>query len=456
MAADQSNASAKAPADKTPYRHPIPWQSEEFFQHDKLDAELERVFDICHTCRRCVSLCQAFPTLFDLIDNSPTLELDGVDKKDFYKVAEQCFLCDLCFMTKCPYVPPHEWEVDFPHLMLRAKAVHYREHGASLRDQALTSTDLLGRLAGIPVVSATINRLNRSPRVRASMEQAIGIAKDAPLPDFAEEIARPRLTQLLAEDGDVEVRAGERTSGKVALFTTCYGEHNDPTIATDLARVYRHNGIALRLVEKERCCGMPKLELGDLEAVRRAKEANVPQLLRLVEDGFDIVAPVPSCVLMFKQELPLLFPDDADVQRVQSRIFDPMEYLSLRHREGLLRTDFKHSLGKVMHHAACHQRVQNIGAKAREILSLIPDTEVEVIERCSGHDGTYTVKAEFHAHACKIGRPIARQMKEAGPDYWGSDCPLAAEQIRELWGMDEAPKPKTPWRMLAYAYGLED
>jgi len=456
MAVDQAKGEGVAPSDKTPYRHPIPWQSEDFYRHDKLDAELERVFDICHTCRRCVSLCQAFPTLFDLIDNSPTLELDGVDKKDFYRVAEQCFLCDLCFMTKCPYVPPHEWEVDFPHLMLRAKAVHYREQGASLRDQALTSTDLLGKLAGIPVVSATINRLNRSPRVRASMEKALGIAKDAPLPDFAEELASRQVSRLLSEDTAVEPRAGERTRGKVALFSTCYGEHNDPDIVTDLVRVYRHNGIALRAVAKERCCGMPKLELGDLEAVRRAKEANIPLLLELVEAGYDIVAPIPSCVLMFKQELPLLFPDDEDVQRVRERIFDPMEYLALRHKDGLLRTDFTRSLGKVVHHAACHQRVQNIGSKAREILSLVPDTKVEVIERCSGHDGTYTVKAEFHAHACKIGRPIARQMREAEPSHWGSDCPLAAEQIRELWGLEEAPAPKTPWRMLAYAYGLED
>ncbi|MBU2835732.1 MULTISPECIES: heterodisulfide reductase-related iron-sulfur binding cluster [Acidithiobacillus] len=448
--ADDSSQQA---SDKAPYRHPIDWKHPDFFNQEKLDQEMERVFDICHTCRRCVSLCHSFPTLFDLIDESPTMELDSVNKKDFQKVVEQCFLCDLCFMTKCPYVPPHEWNVDFPHLMLRGKVVHFQESGASLRDRTLTSTDLLGKLAGIPVVSEMINRINKSPKVRSSMEKAIGIAKDAPLPPFAETLAKQRLRELLPTIGVQSSEAGEKTTGKVALFSTCYGEHNDPDIVLDLARVYAHNNIQLTSVEKQHCCGMPKLELGDLHAVERAKQANIPQLLELVNSGYDIVAPIPSCVLMFKNELPLLFPDDEDVQRVRRHLFDPMEYLSLRLQEGLLRTDFQHSLGKVTHHAACHQRVQNIGSRAREILSLVPETEVEVIERCSGHDGTYTVKAEFHAFACKIGKPVANQMREAHPDHWGSDCPLAATQIEKLWG-EGAPSPQTPWRMLAYAYGL--
>lgn len=451
-----SSPSSNPGRDHTPTRHPIPWRSEEFYDEGKLEAELERVFDICHGCRRCVSLCHSFPTLFDLIDNSPTLELDGVEKKDYQKVVDQCFLCDLCYLTKCPYVPPHEWNVDFPHLMLRAKAVHYKNEGASLRDKMLTSTDLLGKLAGLPVVSESINRINQSPKVRASMEKALGIASTAPLPQFAIKRASNSLLPLLEKVADSPVKAGTRTTGKVAIFSTCYGEHHDPSIVLDLARVYAHNGILLQEIEKERCCGMPKLELGDLEAVQRAKEANVPQLHALIEDGFDIVAPIPSCVLMFKQELPLLFPEDEQVQQVSKKIFDPMEYLYLRHEDKLLRTDFKNSLGQVAHHAACHQRVQNFGPKTRDVLQLIPETRVELIERCSGHDGTYSVKAEFHAHACKIGRPVARQLQEMQPAHWGSDCPLAGRQLHELWGKEKTSAPQTPWQMLAYAYGLEE
>ena len=189
-----------------------------------------------------------------------------------------------------------------------------------------------------------------------------------------------------------------RTRGQAVLFGTCYGNWNEPHLGEDLAAVFEHNGIPVRLAPKERCCGMPRLELGDLETVEKAKDANVEVLAKLVDEGFDIVAPVPSCVLMFKQELPLMFPEDERVAKVKAAIYDPFEYLAQRHREGLLRTDFRHSLGTVAYHAACHQRVQNIGSKTREILDLVPDTRVTVIERCSGHDGTYAVKRESYPH----------------------------------------------------------
>ena len=112
---------------EAPTRLPIEWKSDEFYDEDSINEELERVFDICHTCRRCVSLCNSFPTLFDLIDDSETMEVDGVAKNDYKRVVDECFLCDICYLTKCPYVPPHEWNVDFPHLMLRAKAANFKK-----------------------------------------------------------------------------------------------------------------------------------------------------------------------------------------------------------------------------------------------------------------------------------------------------------------------------------------
>src|SRR6185503_20495015 len=105
--------------------------------------------------------------------------------------------------------------------------------------------------------------------------------------------------------------------GKVALFTTCYGNRNEPELDEDLVAVFEHNGIPVRLIAQEKCCGMPRLELGDLEAVARLKEFNIPRLKEAVDAGYDIVAPIPSCVLMFKQELPLMYPEDADVQGVR-------------------------------------------------------------------------------------------------------------------------------------------
>jgi Fe-S oxidoreductase len=208
------------------------------------------------------------------------------------------------------------------------------------------------------------------------------------------------------------------------------------------------------LVGRERCCGMPRLELGDLDAVAKLKEQNVPELMKVIEAGYDIVAPIPSCVLMFKQELPLMFPEDADIKTIRSRIFDPFEYLMLRHKAGLLRTDFKKPLGKVSYHVPCHLRVQNIGLKTRDMLKLVPDTTVDVIERCSGHNGTYAVKKEFRAASVKIGRPVMQRVENAKPDHYTSDCPMAGHQIES--GMKDAKGPTHPLKLLRIAYGIEE
>ena len=434
---------------EAPTRHALDWQKPEFTDRDALDNELERVFGICHGCRRCVSLCSAFPTLFDLVDNSPSLEVDGVAKADFAKVVDHCYLCDLCYMTKCPYVPPHEWAVDFPHLMLRAKATRFKEGDVKLRDRVLTSTDRVGSLAGIPVVAQAINAANRIRPARKLLQATVGIHADAWLPDFASRPLRRRLSHLT---GDGEAIPGGRTRGRVALFATCYMNRNEPGIGEDFAAVFIHNGIPVRLAEEERCCGMPKMELGDLESVRALKEANIPILARLVDEGWDLTALIPSCVLMFKQELPLLFPDAPDVAKVRAAFFDPFEDLMLRHKADLLRTDFKNPLGKVAYQASCHQRVQNIGPKTREVLALVPGTAVELIERCSGHDGTYAVKAEFHDHAMKIVQPVVGRIKAAGVDHFGSDCAMAGHHIGHA--LADGRQPEHPMTLLRRAYGL--
>ncbi len=436
---------------EAPTRHPINWKDPNFYNEDDLFVELERVYDICHGCRRCVSLCNAFPTLFDLVDESETFEVDGVAKKDYWKVVEHCYLCDLCYMTKCPYVPPHEWNLDFPHLMLRAKAVQHKKHGASLRNKILSSTDTVGKLASIPVIVNTVNTFNKMPVFRKALHALVGVHENAKVPSYHSKTLRK---SLLATKTEVQTKftAGELTTGKVAIFATCYGNYNEPQIGQDLAVVLEHNDVAITLVDKEECCGMPKLELGDLEAVARAKEVNVPELAKLVEQGYDIIAPVPSCVLMFKQELPLMFPDDEQVLKVKNAIFDPFEYLMLRHKESLLRTDFNKSLGNVSYHAACHQRVQNIGMKTRDVLQLIPDTVVEAIERCSGHDGTYAVKKEYHEVAMKIVKPIVRKINESQPDHYTSDCAMAGRHIENA--LENGSETKHPISLVRQAYGI--
>ena len=441
-----------------PTRHPLDWRNPDFYDAAKLDKELERVFDICHGCRRCVNLCMAFQTLFDLVDESSTMEVDGVDKKDFWKVVDQCYLCDMCYMTKCPYVPPHEWNVDFPHLMLRAKSVKFKRDGAHMRDRLLSATDTLGKLATIPVVVQMVNAANKMPLARGVMQGVLGVAKARELPDYA----RRRFRSNTASSRSHKVNDGNNTPGKVAIFSTCYVNYNEPGIGHDLLAILEHNAIPYVIVEKEACCGMPKLELGDLETVAEHKDLNIPPLGKLARAGYAIVTPVPSCTLMFKQELPLMFPEDADVMAVQDAMFDPFEYLVLRRKDGLLNNDFKRGLGKVSYHIPCHSRVQNIGQKTREMLESIPGTEVNTVERCAGHDGTWGVKTEYYANSMKIGRPVFRQMAQTAPDWVSSDCPIAGRHILqgmrggEATGEGAAHKARRahPITLLRTAYGI--
>jgi Fe-S oxidoreductase len=432
---------------EAPTRHPIKWQEDEYWDDGKLFDELERVYDICHGCRRCVSLCQSFPVLFDLVDESETMEVDGVDKGDYYKVVDECYLCDLCYMTKCPYVPPHEWNVDFPHLMLQAKAQRFRKEGASFRDKTLTNTDMVAKFATIPVIDVTVNALNKNGAFRNVLESTLGVHHEAPVPEYHSKTLRKRFTNTQQEP-----KAAGETTGKVALFTTCYCNASTPDMGEDFVKVFEHNGIQIDLVPQEVCCGMPKLELGDLETVDKLKQQNIPQLAKLVDEGYDIVAPIPSCVLMFKQELPLMYPDDEGVLKVQKAFFDPMEYLFLRYREGELKTDFKNPLGDVSYQVACHTRVQNVGMKTRDVLNLVPDTTVHPIERCSGHDGTYAVKKETRENSVKIARPVVRQVNEKNPDHFSSDCPMAAVHIAEL--SDSVEQADHPMGLLRRAYGI--
>ncbi|MHB9835191.1 heterodisulfide reductase-related iron-sulfur binding cluster [Paraburkholderia terrae] len=437
---------------EAPIRHPLDWQSDAFYDPEAIDQELTRVFDICAGCRRCVSLCGAFPALFDLVDETDTGEAHEVDKKKFGAVVDQCYLCDLCYMTKCPYVPPHQWNVDFPHLMLRAKAAAFKRGDVPLRDKFLSNTDALGTFAGIPIVTQTVNAVNHTHAARGMMEKALGVDKDAWLPDFATR----KFRSAAKKSPQVQTKDGERTPGKVAIYATCYVNFNEPGIGHDLLAVLAHNDIPYELVSSEACCGMPLLEQGNLQGVAAKKEKNMPVLARYARDGYAIIGAIPSCVLMYKHELPLMFPDDLDVRAVSEAFWDPFEYFMARHRDGLLKTDFNTPLGKVSYHVPCHARVQNIGRKTSETFALVPDTQVTVVERCSGHAGTFGVKKEFHAMATKIGTPVFKAMAQPQPDYISSDCQLAGHHIEQ--GFDENSLPKTPLAhpltLLRKAYGL--
>jgi Fe-S oxidoreductase len=301
------------------------------------------------------------------------------------------------------------------------------------------------------VVAQAVNFANRNSLARGAMQGVLGVHRERELPPYA-----PRKFRSGARpDASFPAKDGERTPGKVAIFSTCYVNYNEPGIGHDLLAILAHNEIPHVIVEKEACCGMPKLELGDLEAVAKLKAINIPPLAKLAREGYAILAAVPSCTLMFKQELPLMYPEDADVQAVKAAMFDPFEYFVQRRKDGLLKTDFKSALGKVAYHIPCHSRVQNMGHKTREVLESIPGSEVTTIERCAGHDGTWGVKEEHFADSMKIGRPVYRAMAQAGPDWFSSDCPIAGRHLRQGAGA-EAGQAQTahPLTLLRKAYGV--
>ena len=328
---------------------------------------------------------------------------------DYWKVVDQCYLCDVCYLTKCPYVPPHPWNLDFPHTMLRAKAIQFKKGTKTkIRDTLLSNTSANGKLASIPVVTQSVNFATTNKALRSVGEKMLGVHKSAWLPKFA----KNTFEKNFKTSEKFPVQDGKLTKGKVAVYSTCYINWNEPGIGHDLIEILKINEIPYVVVEKQGCCGMPKLELGDLDSVEKLKNENIPKMAKLAKDGYVIVSPIPSCTLMFKQELPLLFPEDSDVQIVGKAMMDPFEYFRARMKDDLFKTEFNSKPGNVSYHVSCHLRVQNVGQKTREVLEKIPGSSVNTVERCSGHAGTWGVKKEFHETALKIGRPVFRQMNK--------------------------------------------
>jgi glycerol-3-phosphate dehydrogenase subunit C len=438
---------------EAPTRHTLDWQNPDFYDRDKIDAELHRVFDICHGCRRCFNLCDSFPRLFDMIDESATGELDAVDPKKFGSVVEACTLCDMCFMTKCPYVPPHPFNLDFPHLMLRHRAADYAEKKVPFTQRELVETDRNGKLAGVvaPLVnwaSSTGNGLTRP-----AMEKVAGIDARADLPKF-----HGRTFTMRAKAAPPKVNEQAPAFGRKAmLYATCFVNYNNPRIGEATQAVLAHNGVATEAAYPG-CCGMPQLEQGNIARVADSARKVAAHFGPYIDRGYAIVALIPSCALMLKFEWPLILPGDEAVAKLARATFDASEYLvDIAKKEGLA-PGAKPLDGGVTVHLACHARAQNMGPKAAEMLRLLPSPDVAVIERCSGHGGSWGVLKENFDVALKVGKPVANQAKKNAKAFVASECPLAAQHIVQGMEIVDAATAPTesfhPMELMALAYGL--
>ena len=441
---------------EAPIRHPIDWQNPDFYDEAKLDAEMRRVFDICHGCRRCFNLCDSFPRLFDIIDEAPTGELDEVKSQDFKGVVDACTLCDMCFMTKCPYVPPHEFDLDFPHLMLRYRAIEAKKGEIPARQRLLGRTDLNGRMGSMAAGLTNWATKRGNSITRPFLEETLGVHADAALPNYA----GLTLTMQAAQE-PVSVNTEAPAYGRSAvLYATCYGNYNTPALGLAARAVLAHNGVATEVVHP-RCCGMPQLEAGDIAKVAETARKTAADLRPYVDAGQDIIVLVPSCALMMKFEWPLIVPDDENVKALANATYDISEYIVDLARKAGLADGLAPLDGDVVVHIACHARAQNMGQKAADLLRLIPDTKITVIERCSGHGGTWGVMREHHETAMKVGKPVFRQAVKSGAPNVVSECPLAGLHI--LQGMesvatDDNAVPRVaphPVELFARAYGLQ-
>ncbi len=441
---------------EAPTRFPLDWQNPWFWDEAALEKEMERVFEICHGCRRCFNLCNSFPRLFDLIDNGPSGELDGVPKEKYAGVEEACTLCDMCFMTKCPYVPPHAWAVDFPHLMLRHRAVQAKKHGIGFVEDQLADTDRAGRLGTFAAGLINWATDERNQPVRRSLEKFTGLHHGARLPRQAGETFELRAKREGAELNEAAPAYGKR---KAVLYATCFVNFHSTDIGAATRAVLAKNGVETEVVHPA-CCGMPKLELGDLEAVAAAARKVSDALLPWVDKGYDVVALTPSCALMLKFEWPLILPKDPAIERLAQATFDLSEYVVDIAKTHGLAEGLQPVEGGVSIHLACHARAQNMGAKGAEMLRLIPKTRVAVIERCSGHGGIWGARTENFDVAVKVGKPAAQAALKNDTSHVASECPLAAEhlmQVMEMTAGEQKPKPfraDHPIEILARAYGL--
>lgn len=440
---------------EAPIRHPLDWQNPDFYDEDKLDAELRRVFDICHGCRRCFNLCDSFPRLFDLVDAAPSEELDTVASSDFKSVVDACTLCDLCFMTKCPYVPPHPFNLDFPHLMLRYRATDVQKGEGSFIDKQLAETDRNGKLVGLVAPIANFATSIGNTVSRNILEKVAGLDAKAELPKYS---STPLTSQARATTPEIN-REAPGFGRKAVLYATCFNNYNDPSVGLAARAVLARNGVETEVVHPH-CCGMPMLEQGRIGEVAKSAKIVAKALNEWIDKGYDVIALVPSCALMLKFEWPLILPGDADIKKLAVGTFDLSEYIVDIAKKNGIAPGMEPIAGGVSLHIACHSRAQNMGQKATEMLKLLPQADVQVMERCSGHGGAWGFKKGNFDVAKKVGRPVARTASNGGKAFVTSECPLAGVHISQ--GIDalgtDKPKPvlvKHPIQLIARAYGIE-
>ena len=434
-----------------PNRDIVDWKSKSYLDEKALDKEMRRQFEVCHSCRRCFNLCDSFPTLFDLIDESPNESVGDLSTKDFEEITDKCTLCDMCFTTKCPYVPPHEFNIDFPHLMLRYRTLQDKQKKLPQVPKELAKIDRNANLTKISTRLANWASNKKNKLTRGPLEFFTGVDKNVELPKF-EKNSYHQLSNSIKTKVNANAPAFGR---KAAVYSTCYVNYNNSKVGVAAQKVLNHNGVEI-ISSYPGCCGMPYLEQAQHEKVKQQSDKVSKELCSLIDKGYDIVTLTASCGLMLKFEWPLLNPDNNNVLKLSKHVFDIDEYLvDISKKEGMV--DGLRSVdGGVTVHHACHARAQNMGNKALEMLKKLPETKVDVVEKCAGHGGTFGVMKKTRKSAVKYGKNTARQIKNKKNKFMVSDCPLACKHLNEFLNDDKESNyiSMHPIEVIAQPYNL--
>ncbi|MBT4761096.1 MAG: hypothetical protein HOO06_05300 [Bdellovibrionaceae bacterium] len=413
-----------------------------YWDVDALDKEITRVFEVCHGCRMCFKFCDSFPNLFKYIDDLHDGDVTKLTDKETQHVMDDCFQCKLC-EVQCPYTPrdSHEYQLDFPKLVHRYKAILHKKNGSSLRDKVLANPDAAGKVARMSLGMANV--MNRVSLHRVFMEKALGVHRDKLLPDFASST----FESWAEKSGKME----KQNQAEVVLFQTCYVQNNEPSIGKDTVDVLEKNGVKVSCIKGLKCCGMPSWENGDIETLRKNAKHNMKLLSPFVDRGAKILSINPTCGMMMRREyIELLKKEDRpQAQKMADAIQDPGEYLWSIRQEERFNTDFKSTPGvAVGYHTPCHLRVQAVGFKGRDLLKKIPGVKPKMVMECCGHDGTYAMKTESFEASKRVGEKAFDGMKKTETEVWSTECPLAAIQFQQHAGI----KPMHPMTILAKAY----
>ncbi|MFO0775561.1 MAG: heterodisulfide reductase-related iron-sulfur binding cluster [Nitrospiraceae bacterium] len=410
-----------------------------------LEAETLRIYDICDGCRRCFNLCPSFNTLLNAIDDHES-DVHKLTPAEHHRIVDECYYCKLCY-NHCPYTPPHQYALDFPRLMVAWKQRLAGERGVSFRDRLLTKTDLLGavhsRIAGL------FNWAMGQAWARKMIERVLGVHAERHVLAYQSET----LTRWWARRSKPASAAATPPKRKVALFASCLVNYQATDVGKATVQVLEKNGVEV-VLPSQHCCGMPSFDIGDVDAIRRAAETSAKTFLPWIDQGYDIVIPVPSCSLMFKREYVELFADEPS-KRLAAHTFDVSEYLMKLKRESALAMDFTASPGRVAYQVPCHLRDQNIGFKSKELMECA-GARVEAIERCSGHDGSWSAKSEYFPLSMTIAKKAVRAIEQEPADIVASDCPLSGLQLDQAGATQHVKGRLTqhPIQIVRDAYGL--